>query len=205
MDFLAWHNILFLSSLGVGVIIVIGAAFGAVDTGDVDMDVDADIDAHAHFDAELELDADGASKGLLSLLDIGQIPFTVLLMVSTMVFGLVGVASSLTLSGALGRDWPLLGVVALVLAIVAMVFVTGRLARLLIKWLPASETHVSTAADLIGTEGKMFTKVFADVKTNADVHRIECRSDSELAPDMRVTVIDYDPETRIYTVSPLLD
>lgn len=199
MDFLAWHSILFLSSLGVGVIIVIGAALGAVDTGDVDMDIDADLDA------ELDFDADGAGKGLLSVLDIGQIPFTVLLMVSTVVFGLVGVASSLTLGGALGHDWPWLGLVALVLALVVMVFVTGRLARLLIEWLPASETHVAKASDLIGAEGKMFTKTFADVKTGTDVHRVECRSDSELAPDMRVTLIDYDPETRIYTVAPLLD
>lgn len=197
MDFLAWHNILFLSSLGIGVIIVIGAAFGAVDTGDVDMDIDADLDT------ELDFDADGAGKGLLSILDIGQIPFTVLLMVSTMVFGLVGVAASLTLGSALGHDWSLLGVVALVLAFVIMVFVTGRLARLLIEWLPASETHVSKASDLIGAEGKMFTKTFADVTTGADIHRIECRSDSELRPDMRITVTDYDPETRIYTVAPL--
>ncbi len=198
MDFLAWHNILFLSSLGIGVLIVIGAAFGAVDTGDVDFD--------AELDAEVDLDvdgADGAGKGLLSVLDIGQIPFTVLLMVSTMIFGLVGVAASLTLSGALGQDWPWLGLVALALALVVMVFLTGRLARLLIKLLPASETHVSKAADLIGAEATMFTKTFADVKAGADIHRIECRSDSELAPGMRVTVVDYDPESRIYNVSPL--
>jgi hypothetical protein len=199
MDFLAWHNILFLSSLGVGVLIVIGAALGAVDTGELDVDVEAE----AGLDAEIDLGAGGAGKGLLSILDIGQIPFTVLLMVATVTFGLVGVAASLTLAGAFGRDWPGLGVIALVLAIVAMVVLTGRLARLLIEHLPASETHVSTAADLVGAEATMFTKVFADVKAGTDVHRIECRSDSELAPGMRVTVIDYDPETRTYNVSPL--
>ncbi|HVH98455.1 MAG TPA: hypothetical protein VM869_07085 [Enhygromyxa sp.] len=189
MDLFAWHNIVFLSALGVGVLIVIGAALGGLDTGDADLD--GDVEMH-----------DGPAE-LLGILDIGQIPFTVLLMVSALIFGLSGMAASLTLGPALGHDWPWLGVVALVIAAVLMVFLTARAARLIIKHLPASESHVSTQADLLGAEACMFTKTFADVQLAGDVHRIHCRSDSPLEPGMRVTVVDYDPETQIYDVSPL--
>jgi hypothetical protein len=194
MDILAWHNILFLSALGVSVLIAIGAALGGLDLGDIgdmgDIDIDADVDA----------DAEG---GLLGILDIGQIPFTVLLMVAALIFGLSGMAVSLTLGPALGSDWPWLGVIGLAVAIALMVFLTARVARLIIRHLPASETHVSTHADLIGAEARMFTSTFADVQLAGDVHRIACRSDSALEPGMRVTVIDYDPETQTYNVSPL--
>lgn len=191
MDLLAWHNIVFLSALGVGVLIAMGAALGGFDAGDVDVDADA------------EAEADGEPGGLLGLLDIGQIPFTVLLMVAALLFGLSGMAASLTLGPALGVDWPWLGVVTLVIAAVLMVVLTARTARLIIRHLPASETHVSTSADLLGAEACMFTKTFADVQLGSDVHRIQCRSESALEPGMRVAVVDYDPETQTYEVSPL--
>src|SRR5690606_31553424 len=59
MDFLAWHNILFLSALTVSVLIVIGAALG-LELGDADIDAEPEIDA--------EVDFDGGGKGLLSVL-----------------------------------------------------------------------------------------------------------------------------------------
>lgn len=194
MDLLAWHNILFFSALGVSVLIVIGAALGG-------LDADGDFDADA--------DADDGPQELLGILDIGQIPFTVLLMVSGLIFGLSGVAVSLTLGSALGPsalgdEGPWLGVIAVAVASVMMVFLTARVARLIIKHLPASETHVASKADLVGTEASMFTTIFADVReAGGEVHRIECRSDSPLEPGMRVTVVDYDPETQTYNVSPL--
>ena len=125
-------------------------------------------------------------------------------MVAALMFGLSGMAVSLTLGPALGSDWPWLGVIALAVASASMVFLTARVARLIIRHLPASETHVSTHADLIGAEARMFTSTFADVQLASDVHRIACRSDSALEPGMRVTVIDYDPESQTYNVSPLL-
>lgn len=195
MDFLAWHNILFLSALAVSVLIIIGAALG-LDLGDADIDAEPEMDTQVDF-------ADGGGKGLLSILDLGQIPFTVLLMVSCLIFGLCGVALSLVFTSTLGGGWPWLGLISVAIALVVMVFLTGRTARLIIKHLPASETYVSKKTDLIGAEAKMFTKIFADVHTRSDVHRIECRSDSELEVGMRVSVIDYDPETQTYGVSPL--
>jgi hypothetical protein len=194
MDFLAWHNILFLSALAVGLLIVIGAAFG-LDLGDADVDAEPEMDTVVNFE--------GAGKGLLSVLDLGQIPFTVLLMVASLIFGLTGVGSSLVFTSTLGGASPWLGLISVAIALAVMVFLTTHIARLIIKHLPASETHVSTKADLVGSEATMFTKVFADLQLRGDVHRIECRSDSPLQPGMRVTVLDYDPETQTYGVSPL--
>jgi len=198
MDFLAWHNILFLSALAVSVLIVIGAALG-LDLGDAD----ADLDAEPDMDAMVNLDGGGAAKGLLSVLDLGQIPFTVLLLVAGLIFGLTGVASSLVFTTTLGSGSPWLGLVSVAFALIVMVVLTTRIARLLIRHLPASETHVSTKADLIGSDATMFTTRFADLTLRGDVHRIECRSDSALAPGMRVSVLDYDPDTQTYGVSPL--
>src|SRR5690606_17180661 len=131
----------------------------------------------------------------------------VLLMVASLTFGLTGVAVSLVLGQTLAPNstwhstW--LGLIALVSALVVMVILTARLARLIIRHIPASETYVSRSSDLVGCEATMFTKTFADVKHGGDVHRIECRSDDALAPGMRVSVVDYDPETKTYCVTPI--
>lgn len=194
MDLLAWHNILFLSALAVGIIIVLGAAMGGFDLGDAHLEVEADVHAEADLDAK---------DGLLSVLDLGQIPFTVLLMVASLTFGLTGVAVSLVLGQTLAPNSTWLGMIALVSALVVMVILTARLARLIIRHIPASETYVSRSSDLVGCEATMFTKTFADVKHGGDVHRIECRSDDALAPGMRVSVVDYDPETKTYCVTPI--
>lgn len=185
MDFLAWHNVLFLSALGIGVLVAISAALGAADLDGAD------------------LDDDGPRQGVLSFLDLGQIPFTVLLLISSLVFGVVGVAGSLTAVKLFGSDGPWVGVVLVAIAFFVMLFLTGRVARLIIKHVPASETHLSTPADVVGHEGVMFTASFADVRIGADVHRISCKSDVVLAPGTLVHVLSYDEETKIYEVTRL--
>jgi hypothetical protein len=189
MDFLAWHNVLFLSSTGIGILIAISAALGAADLDDPDFDEGGG--------------SEGPRHGILSFLDLGHIPFTVLLLVSSLTFGITGVAGSLTAAKLLGSDGPWMGVVLVVIAFAVMIFLTGRLARLIIKHVPASETHVASPVDVVGHEGVMFTFSFADVCIGADVHRISCRSESTLAPGARVHVLSYDDDTKTYEVTPL--
>lgn len=199
MNFLAWHNILFLSSLGVGVLIAVGAA-----TGGVDMDADADFDADVAGGLDAEMDAEGGKHGILSFLDLGQIPFTVLLMVSSLIFGIVGIACSLASASVLGFDSGWLGWLWVGIALAVMVFLTARIARLIIKHIPASETHVVSKADLVGVQAVMFTSRYANVNRDGTVHRLDCVAEgAELSAGMRVEVTDYDPEARVYTVRPV--
>lgn len=188
MNFLAWHNILFLCSVGVGVLVAVGAALGS-------LDLEGETDA-----------GDGDRHEILGLLDLGQIPFTVLLLVASLTFGVSGVAASLTASAVLGTDSPWVGILLVALALAAMLFLTGRIARAIVRHLPASETHVMSASDLVGHDGTMFTSKFADVCVGADVHRIECRCDVRiLEPGSPVHLDSYDPDTGIYAVTPLTD
>lgn len=198
IDFLAWHNILFLASIFVGVLIAIGAATGGVD-------MDADIDADVAGGLDIEADAEGAKHGILSFLDLGQIPFTVLVMVASLVFGIVGIACSLASVSILGVDTGWLGWLWVAIAFAVMVFLTTRIAKTIIKHIPASETHVVTKADLIGVRAKMFTSRFADVNRGGTVHRLDCVCDfAILESGMEVEVTDYDPETKRYSVAPVI-
>jgi len=196
INFLAWHNTLFLVSIFVGVMIAIGAA-----TGGLDLDGDADMGDGGTGDAG----GDGARHGILGFLDLGQIPFTVLVMVASIVFGVVGIACSLASASILGLDTGWLGWLWVGIAFVVMIFLTTRIARLIIKHIPASETHVVSKADLVGLRATMFTSRYADVNQGGTVHRLACACETDdLEPGMNVEVLDYDPETKVYTVRPVL-
>lgn len=200
IDFLAWHNILFLSSLGVGLLIAIGAA-----TGGVDMDADIDADFDADVAGGLDADAEGAKHGILSFLDLGQIPFTVLLMVASMIFGIAGIACSLASASILGVDTGWFGWLWVGIAFAVMLFLTSRIAKVIIKHIPASETHVISNADLVGVHAVMFTSRFANVNHEGTVYRLDCVCDfATLEPGEQVEVMDYNPETKAYSVSPII-
>ena len=202
IDFFAWHNILFLSSLFVGILIAVGAAMGGLD---MDADLDADLDADVAGGMDVEAHMDGARHGILGLFDLGQIPFTVLVMVASMIFGIVGIACSLTSVSILGFDTGWLGWLWVGIAFVVMIFLTTRIARTIIKHIPASETHIASKADLVGVQAIMFTSRYADVNREGTVHRLDCVCETgELESGMTVDVLDYDSEGQVYTVRPVL-
>lgn len=201
IDFLAFHNILFLASMFVGLMIVIGAA-----TGGVDLDADAGFDTDVAAGLDVDADSDMVRHGILSFLDLGQVPFTVLLMVSSLVFGTVGLAGSFVSVNLLGTDTPWLGWLWIGIAFIVMIAVTGRVAKLVIKHIPASETHVISKADLVGVRATMLTSQFADVNRGGTVHRLHCVCDfCTLEPGMQVEVTDYNPETERFSVSPIFE
>lgn len=197
IDLLAWHNILFLASLCVGILIAIGAA-----TGGLDMDADLE-GGDVAGGLDVDADSEGLKHGILSFLDLGQIPFTVLLMVWTTLFGIAGLAGSFTSVSVLGTDTGWLGWLWVGIAFAVAVFLTTRIARLIIKHIPASETHVVSKSDLVGVRATMLTSRYADVNHEGTVYRLNCVCETdELESGMDVDVVDYNPEVEVYTVRP---
>lgn len=189
MNPLDWQNLIFIIPIGVGIMILIGSMFGLVDL-DGDFDVDAD-----------DFDGKGAS-----LLDFGRVPFTILLLMATMIFGVTGFVGNVILHAyfpELFYFWFSLGA-----ALFSMVFFTGRLSRLMAKHMPSTETYNVSKESLIGCMGSLIGGAneamgVMDVSDKeGNVHRVLCRTQHGVSftGDKTVLIIDYNQDGDYYIV-----
>ncbi|RIV88667.1 DUF1449 family protein [Aurantiacibacter xanthus] len=147
MSLLAAHNVPFAAAL---LLMLLLAAFQLVSFGGFDLDADGD----AGLDADGEADAAG---GLLSLLGIGRLPFTIWLVLFLLVFAGIGVSIQALAQNLTGG--PLHALLAAVLAGAAALPVTGVLTRPLAKILPHDETSAVGLDSLVGRRAVITTGV----------------------------------------------
>lgn len=207
MDYLlSWQNLLFLIPIAAGLLLAIGTAMGF--GGEAEHDVDADADADADTDADGDGDSDNDSVGdkALSLFGIGRVPLGIILMTAFLIFGCVGVASNAFLAPLL-RAPVLYGLVSLGVAFTAMVLLTGRVARLVSRLMPTTETYTVSKNDLVGVSGTLVlpataTSGLAQVYDHdKNLHQIICvSSEGDLPKGSEILVIDYSAEKGVYTV-----
>ena len=187
MNPLEWQNLIFIIPSGIGIMILFGSMFGLLD---VDADLDVDVD-----------DISGAS-----VLDFGRVPFTILLLMASLIFGVFGFISNVILKAYfpdLLYIWVSLGV-----ALTSMVFFTGRLSRLMAKHMPSTETYNISKESLIGCVGSLIgganeaSGVMDVADKEGNQHRVLCRTPQGISfqGDKTVLIIDYDKDGGFYIV-----
>ncbi len=210
---LEWTSLIFVIPILIGVLLVLGSAIGFVDFG-ADIEVDADADAEADLDVEAdaegpEADAEHGSHvgtGVMELVGFGKVPLSILLMVSTLLFGGLGLCTTIAFATLLPQA-VLRALVALGVASFGTFILTGAVARFLSRLLPTTETYATTHWELLGTSGTAELDIdprfgLANVRdTTGSLIKIRCCSyDAKIPKGTEVLVTDYDPERDVYTV-----
>jgi len=195
----AWYNVFFGISLMMGFLVLIGSALGLVGLhADHDFDTDHDLGGGPDVDVDHDV-APGAAEAHpdSNALDVGRVPFTILLMMATLIFGTVGFMANAVLRNVI--DSPMVyGWISLGLAFVVMIVLTGKLARLLVKVMPATETYNvnkesfrgCTAQLTVPTDETYGAANLTDREGN--IHTVTCRTQQGSLPKgTEVVVVDY--------------
>jgi hypothetical protein len=195
---LAWQNLIFYIPLAVGLLLILGSAFGAYHH-------DADGAHDAHHDADHDADG-GILAKTLQILGVGRVPLTILIMIGSLVFGGVGIITNTILS-SLGLVPALYAPISIAVAFVGGVSLTGSAARLLDRLMPTTETYLVSRHDFVGCTGTLLlpadpTSGYAQVKDpEGNVHNIKCRTvRGELPKGAEILIIEYDERTSTYVV-----
>lgn len=195
----AWYNVVFLIPLIVGILLSLGSSVGGAD-GDAHVEHDVGHDV-AHADG-----AGGLSKAL-SLLGVGRVPFTLLLVVASLIFGGIGIIAN-ALFASFGLAPGLFGPLSLALAFVGTVISTGAVAKVIERVMPSVETYRVSKRDFEGCIGKLLLPAdassgYAQIKDpEGNVHNIKCRSlgGVPLAKGTEILVVEYEEETQTFIV-----
>lgn len=187
-----WTYWVFYGSMGASVLMVAANFLGIFDM-EMDHDVDHDVDVDHDIDADHDHDG-GVNLNLLSLLGIGKVPLSILLMTWLMVFGMAGT----TVNMASGSWLPGHGVISLFIAFAAALVVGGVVARFVGKHIPSTETYTVSKEDLIACNGVASTTVTtssgsADIQDDGGSrHRVSAVTVSgEIQRGTKVHVISY--------------
>ena len=204
---IAWQNVIFYIPLAVGLLLILGAAFGVHDH-------DAGHDAgHAGHDGGHHHTHDGhdAAHGSLferafAVLGVGRVPLTVVLMVASLYFGGLGIILNTVLSSA-GLAPSFYGPISIAGACVGMVVLSSVTARLIHRHLPASESYPISRHDFAGCSGTLLLPAdissgYAQVKDpEGNVHNIKCRTTSGALPKgTAILVVEYDESDKIFVI-----
>lgn len=211
---LAPQNLIFIISLVVGVVLVLGNAFGVMGH-DADHDVDHDVDHDAdHDQAGGEHDHDAHHEHqerlflkALTLLGIGKVPFSIVWMTAALVFGGAGIVLNTVLAPVLRVPW-IYGWISFAGALVVMVTVTGYFAGIVHRLMPTTETYAGKRSDLVGCCGTLVLATdekrgLANVHDpRGNLHQITCRTmnGTTIPSGVAVTVVDYMKENNVYVV-----
>ncbi len=208
LNLLAWHNVIFMIPLVVGLLMVLGAAFGLADLAhgiDIDGDGVPDIghldhDGHGH---------DSDRGGALSFLGFGRVPLLLVIMTMALTFGATGMIANLFLAPLLAVTG-LFSILSFAVALVVMVATTGTLSKLIASFMPTTETKSTVKTDLIGCTGTLVIGSdakggTAQVSKDGDVFQVSVRSDETLPKGLAILITEYDETADMYSVvrSPL--
>jgi membrane protein implicated in regulation of membrane protease activity len=208
MGLLAWQNVIFYIPLAVGLLLILGAAFGVHDhdhdAGHAVGHHGATHDAGHHPGHEAGHDSVFA-RGFM-MLGVGRVPLTIVLMIASLYFGGLGIILNTVLASAGLAPW-FYGPISIAGAFVGMVVLGGATARLIHRHLPTSETYSITRHDFAGCRGKLLLPAdtssgYAQIKDpEGTVHNIKCRTTAGTLPkDTAILVVEYEEETRTFVI-----
>lgn len=188
-------------------------------SADADADVSADVDAHidADVDADAHVEGHGADEiapgsvlaGALSLLGVGRVPLSIILMVLMLIWGTIGFFSNLLLWEKHHNETLLL-LVSIPLAFVGSFLGTRLITAAMARWLPTHETYVQRRHELLGAVGEAILPIDANFGMAAvrddyhDLFHIACRVHGNTPPldkGTKVKLVAYNGKQKIYYVT----
>lgn len=150
MSLFADYNLPFAVALGIMVLLAVAQFLGVSDMLDgADADVDLDVD----FDADTDLSSVGAVDGLMSLIGLGRVPFTIWLASFLFIFAGIGVSAQMFAENLTGS--PLYVWLAALIAGGAALPVNGIVVRPLAAILPQDETTAVSVNTLVGRRAEI--------------------------------------------------
>lgn len=207
MDYLlAWHNLIFLIPLSLGVLLVLGTALSEMGAGEGDLDAGGDAGANAGLagggePSDLLIEA-------LSFFGVGRVPLSVVLMTAALLFGAGGTVANVWLEPRL-LDPVRLAPISAAIASGAMIVLTGPVATLVARIFPTTESYRIAKTDLIGRLGTLVlptTEARGLLQVHdheGNLHQVSCRSRSgALDKGREVLVVDRLDEEDVYVVEP---
>lgn len=218
MELLQWWNLPFMLSLALGVLYLVPMALGGHhDGGDADTDADLhdvgiahhDIDHDADHDISHDADHDvGAIAKAFSIVGVGKVPLSMILISLFFLWGFIGVASN-TLFAEMMRPevffWP-----SFALASVGSVFFTRLIARGLARIMPTFESYAVSPRQLIGKTADVRYAI-TDCSGTATLYdeyknfrEVSCRvrDGEEPIAQGKVVLMEYDQADHVYVVRP---
>lgn len=190
MNLLEVYNLIFLLPLLFGILLQLFSLTGFV--GDFDMDADVDVPTS------------------LSILGLGKAPLMIIITSFCTMWGISGYISN-TLFSKIPLSPYIYVWGSLAIALIISLLFTRKIAFLVAKIMPSTESYLSTKSDLIGKTGK----ALYDVTTKqGNVHvydqfdtllELSCRIRSEesvISSDSTVVLMEYIEEGNYYYVQP---
>ena len=215
-----WYNVWFTAPIAFMFLFAIfqlvmgGLDFGGGATdADVDVEVDADVEVDTDVDADVNVDSSSGGSsftaGVLGLLNVGKVPFTILLMALFATWGISGLIVNEFLN--INVDSPRYTLwISVGAALLCSIFGTRYLALGLSKLFPESD-RATNDSHLIGLRGRVIS---GRVTTTFGTARVPVPQGPELTVSCRVregediplkgdtvVLIDYDLKGRIFEVT----
>lgn len=213
----AWYNWLFLFALAVTTVfstlqVLLGMMPDALDVEvDVDGDGDVDIDIEIEADGDHDLAAKASfASNAMAFVGYGKAPASVLALAFLMLFGTIGLVLTALTKEVL--EIPVVGTFVfsadVFIATFMGAFATGKLARVLNRFLPGFDTASEVGHAAVHREGKAASEITergGQVQLGPDkwVDAVTAKGRPTIHKGSKVLLIGYDKELFRYTVEPL--
>jgi membrane protein implicated in regulation of membrane protease activity len=200
---LAWQNVIFYIPLAVGLLLILGSAFGLHDH---DHDASHAPGHHGESHGGGHDGHDSLFVRGLAVLGLGRVPLTVLFMTTSLSFGGLGMILN-TLFSSAGLVPSFYGPISVAGAFVGMVALSGATARLIHRYLPTSESYPVSRHDFAGCTGTLLVPAdgssgYAQIKdAEGNVHNIKCHTMGGALPKgTAILVVEYDEGSQTFVV-----
>ena len=211
-----WYNVWFTAPIAcVFLFAIFQLVMGGLDFGGGDTDVGADADVEVDADVDADVNGDSGSggggffPGVLGILNVGKVPFTILLMALFATWGISGLVVNELLNISVDSPPPTLWI-SVGAALLCSIFGTRYLALGLSKLFPESD-RATNDSHLLGLRGRVIS---GRVTTTFGTARVPVPQGPELTVSCRiregedvplkgdtVILIDYDLQGRIFEVT----
>lgn len=216
---LEWQYLIFVLPFCTATLLIVLMGVGALDFGgdaDVDHDLDpsfghdaeAGIHGHADHDAHISHDA-GVFGRALSLLGVGRVPLSIVIITFCLVWGFTGFWANQLLENVLWIPF-FYAWISISAALFAGVSTTRFVAGVIAKFMPKTETYATRPHDVVGKRGEVSTTVteksgIVRVR-DTDHNLLDLRSRVAAGQDSipagaKVIVLEYDQATGTYLVA----
>ena len=211
-----WYNVWFTAPIAcVFLFAIFQLVMGGLDfgSGATDVGADADVEVDADVDADVNVDSGssggGFFPGVLGILNVGKVPFTILLMALFATWGISGLVVNELLNIDVHSSRSMLWI-SVGAALLCSIFGTRYLALGLSKLFPESD-RATNDSHLLGLRGRVIS---GRVTTTFGTARVPVPQGPELTVSCRiregeevplkgdtVILIDYDLQGRIFEVT----